>query len=88
LAATDQYGFALPINLIALKKHCEMNEVSLLVHSLRLLEGEEFSKLYGLEDCTKVERDKGFFFNLFIFNILFGLAYQGKDIIVFRFITE
>jgi hypothetical protein len=65
LAATDQYGFALPINLIALKKHCEMNEVSLLVHLLRLLEGEEFSKLYGLEDCTKVERDKGFFILFF-----------------------
>jgi hypothetical protein len=44
-----------------------MNEASLLVHSLRLLEGEEFSKLYDLEDCTKVERDKGFIFIYFIF---------------------
>jgi hypothetical protein len=49
-----------------------MNEVSLLVHSLRLLEGEEFSKLYDLEDCTKVERDKGFFFFFFFYFILFN----------------
>jgi hypothetical protein len=39
-----------------------MNDVSLLVHSSRLLEGEEFSKFYDLEDCTKVERNEGFFF--------------------------
>jgi len=52
-----------------------MNEVSLLVHSLKVTRRQGvLTKLYDLEDCTKVERDKGWLF-IFIFLIFINYIY-------------
>jgi hypothetical protein len=76
-----------------------MNEVSLLVHSLKVTRRRGvLTKLYDLEDCTKVKGTKVFFFFFFLkiifklllllLNLFLGLNYQVKDIIGFTFIIE